>query len=406
VKDVLREPGIGGAVSASVICQVPIPFAVSSPLSNSSIVSPRSRARELVLRFGWNATAYQILNPGIELWFSDAGDAVVGYVRSGGMVVVGGAPVCAPNRLSAVTAEFLSEAHARGEKVCYFGAGGRLDDRYQTDEAWSTVLLGAQPVWDPHHWPQALAKRRSLRAQLNRARNKGVTVTEWPAMEAENDTRLRRVLAQWLETRNLPPLHFMVEPETLSHLDDRRVFVAEREGRVVAFTVLSPVPERNGWLFEQIVRGNSASNGTAELLLDTAMRAIAASGSTYATLGLSPLSQRAGLRQPKQPSWLGLALRLVRRGGRRFYNFGGLDAFKAKFNPESWEPIYAIAEGASFPPRALYAIAGAFSGGAPIELVFRTVVRAVRSELLSLGGKATRDDASLAPEEARHERRA
>ena len=27
-------------------------------------------ARELVLRYGWNATAYQIINPGIELWFS------------------------------------------------------------------------------------------------------------------------------------------------------------------------------------------------------------------------------------------------------------------------------------------------------------------------------------------------
>jgi phosphatidylglycerol lysyltransferase len=227
-----------------------------------------------------------------------------------------------------------------------------------------------------------------LRAQLNRARNKGVTVSEWPAKQAENDARLRRVLAQWLETRHLPPLHFMVEPETLSHLDDRRVFVAEREGRVVAFTVLSPVPERNGWLFEQIVRGNSASNGTAELLLDTAMRAIAASGSTYATLGLSPLSQRAGLPQPRQPWWLGLVLRLVRRGGRRFYNFGGLDAFKAKFNPETWEPVYAIAEGTRFPPRALYAIAGAFSGGAPIELVFSAVVRAIRNELVSLARKA------------------
>ena len=172
----------------------------------------------------------------------------------------------------------------------------------------------------------------------------------------------------------------------------------------MAFTVLSPVPERNGWLVEQIVRGNSASNGTAELLLDTAMRAIAASGSTYATLGLSPLSQRAGLAQPRQPLWLALVLRLVRRGGRRFYNFGGLDAFKAKFNPETWEPIYAIAEGASFPPRALYAIAGAFSGGAPIELVLRAVVRAVRNELSSLGRKATRRDASPPTEVSRHER--
>ena len=314
--------------------------------------------------------------------------------------------MCALNRLAAVATEFHADVHSRGEKVCYFGAGRRLDERYQADAEWSRVLLGAQPVWDPHHWPEALAKRRSLRAQLNRARNKDVTVAEWPPIEAENDARLRQVLAQWLETRRLPPLHFMVEPETLSHLDDRRVFVAERESRVVAFTVLSRIPERNGWLVEQIVRGNSASNGTAELLLDTAMRAIAASGSTYATLGLSPLSQRAGLTQPKQPLWLGLVLRLVRRGGRRFYNFGGLDAFKAKFNPESWEPIYAIAEGASFPPRALYAIAGAFSGGAPIELVFRAIVRAVQNELLSLGRKPTRDDASPARETTRHERRA
>ena len=32
--------------------------------------SEHEKARALVLRFGWNATAYQILNPGIELWFS------------------------------------------------------------------------------------------------------------------------------------------------------------------------------------------------------------------------------------------------------------------------------------------------------------------------------------------------
>jgi hypothetical protein len=39
------------------------------------------RARDLILRYGWNATAYQLLNPGIELWFSRRGDAVIGFVR-------------------------------------------------------------------------------------------------------------------------------------------------------------------------------------------------------------------------------------------------------------------------------------------------------------------------------------
>ena len=153
---------------------------------------------------------------------------------------------------------------------------------------------------------------------------------------------------------------------------------------MVAFTVLSPVPARNGWLVEQIVRGRAAPNGTSELLLDSAVKAVAASGAAYLTLGLSPLSQRADAPVGKQPLWLRFALRWVRLHGARFYNFRGLDSFKGKFNPERWEPIYAISEGRTFPPRALYAIAGAFSGGNPLRLVTVALLRAVRDELRRL----------------------
>jgi len=339
----------------------------------------------LVLAHGWNATAYQILNPGIDLWFTPDRSAVIGFVRYGRARVIAGAPVCDMSRLDDVAASFVDEAHRRGEYVCYFGAGDRLDARYSEDRAWSRVLLGAQPSWDPHVWPSAVARRSSLRAQFNRARNKGVRIEEWSAERAENHPALRRCLAEWLETRNLPPLHFLVEPETLSNLGDRRVFVALRgERAVVAFTVLSPVPARNGWLVEQIVRGRSAPNGTAELLLDFAMKGVAESGSSYVTLGLSPLSQRANVAEPSEPRWLKFVLRWVRLHGARFYNFGGLDSFKAKFNPERWEPIYAISEGNPFPPRALYAIAGAFSGGNPVKLVAVALLRAVRDETIRL----------------------
>jgi len=70
----------------------------------------------------------------------------------------------------------------------------------------------------------------------------------------------------------------------------------------------------------------------------------------------------------------------VRAHGRRFYDFDGLDAFKAKFQPERWEPVYAIALGRAFPPRALYAIAGAFGGRAPVGLVAAAVARGARTE--------------------------
>ncbi|HEV7704717.1 MAG TPA: phosphatidylglycerol lysyltransferase domain-containing protein, partial [Gemmatimonadaceae bacterium] len=86
-----------------------------------------ARARQLVLEHGWNATAYQILNPGIAHWFAREDDAVIGYVRRSGVRVVAGAPVCAPERLPEVVREFASDARGAGDRVCYFGAGERLE---------------------------------------------------------------------------------------------------------------------------------------------------------------------------------------------------------------------------------------------------------------------------------------
>jgi phosphatidylglycerol lysyltransferase len=349
-----------------------------------------ARARELILAYGWNATAYQILNPGIEHWFSREGDAVIGFVTQAGTRVVAGAPVCSAERLPAVVAEFDAAARADDEHVCYFGAGSRLENLLVPTGAWSVASLGAQPCWIPAGWPAIVASRASLRAQLNRARNKHVVVSEWDAERGANDPDVRRCLAEWLFDRRLPPLHFLVEPETLGRLEDRRLFVAEREQAVVGFLLASPIPARHGWLVEQIIRGHAAPNGTSELLLDAAMRAVAADGAHYVTLGLSPLSRHSRFESQRMPRWLRLVLRGVRAHGRRFYNFEGLDRFKAKFAPDAWEEIVALADTPRFSPRALWAIAAAFAQGSPVALVARAVTRAARQEARWLRRRARR----------------
>lgn len=339
------------------------------------------RARELVLAHGWNATAYQIVNPGITLWFSAADDAVVGYVLRHGVRVAAGAPVCAPERLRAVVEEFERASSVHGQRVCYFGAESRLESALRDRPDHAMVLLGAQPAWDPAHWAGILAHKSSLRAQLNRSRNKGVVVTPMAAGEARDNPELQRVLREWLATRGLPPMHFLVEPETLDRLFDRRVYVARRHGAIIAFLVASPAPARDGWLIEQFVRGRGAPNGTVELLLDAAMRSFAAGDYAYVTLGLSPLSRQAQPVPDRNPWWLRTLLRWVRAHGRRFYNFAGLEAFKAKFQPDIWEPIYAIGNERHFSPSMLYAIAAAFSDGSPISTVARALWKAVRTEM-------------------------
>lgn len=340
-----------------------------------------ARARALVLAHGWNATSYQIVNPGIKLWFSAAGDAVIGYVLARRTRVVAGAPVCRLDRLPTVLEEFERECAEDGERTMYFGAEGRLEGALRPSRGHSMVLLGAQPAWDPRGWDEIVGRRASLRAQLNRARNKAVRVRERVVEPGATDPALRRTLDEWLATRGLPALHFLVEPETLERMWDRRLFVAERGTEVVGFLVASPVPARNGWLVEQIVRGRTAPNGTNELLVDAAMRALARDGATYVTLGLSPLSSHAFEVDGANPLWLRVLLGWVRAHGRRFYNFEGLDRFKSKFAPDRWEPVYAIYARPRFSLGALRAIAAAFTGESP-ELTFvRALLRAVRTEV-------------------------
>jgi phosphatidylglycerol lysyltransferase len=307
---------------------------------------------------------------------------VVGYVRCNRRWVVAGAPVCAEHDLPVAADELEQAARRTGDRVVYFGAEDRLSHIYHGRPTHSRISLGAQPTWHPAHWASIVARHASVRAQLRRARNKDVRVELWPRTQAERHPALERCLREWLATRPLPPLHFLVEPDTLGTLHDRTVFVAVRGGIPVGFLMASPIPARRGWLIEQFVRGIDAPNGTAELMIDTAVRWMAAQNAEYVTLGLAPLSNHAGIdARATEPLWLRFAFNWTHAHGRRFYNFDGLDAFKAKFNPERWEPAYAIANEHSFSPRSLLAIASAFTNGAPIRTALRGLGRAVQQEI-------------------------
>src|SRR5882724_227298 len=102
-------------------------------------------AREFVMSYGWNSTACQILNPGIDYWFPASSQAVVGYTRRNSVLVVAGAPVCALELLPAACAEFEAYARGQGCAVCYVCAEDRLRTVFQRSPDHATVVLGAQP---------------------------------------------------------------------------------------------------------------------------------------------------------------------------------------------------------------------------------------------------------------------
>ena len=336
------------------------------------------RARDLVLRHGWNTTSYQILNPGFSYWFDPAGDAVAGVVATGKVWVVGGAPVCPASRLTEVSLRLEHDARQVGARVCYVAAQRRLEEARGAEAGVATLRLGAEPFWDPARWPEILAGRASLRAQLARARHKQVTVAAMPSAAASLDA-VKGAQARWLDTKELPPLGFLTTPWLLDTMADRRAFVATRAGAVVGYLILTPVPGRRGWLAEQIVRTPDAPNGTAELLVDAAFRALGAEGAAFLSLGIVPLSPRAGASDDA-PWWLRALFGWARVHGKRFYNFEGLDRFKAKFGPSEWEPVYAMANAPMMSPGLLWGILTAVLGGPPAPYILALGRRALRTE--------------------------
>jgi len=297
----------------------------------------------------------------------------VGYVDTGAAWVAGGEPIAAPAQVLEVATRFFAAARAAGRRACCFATEGRLAELPGTRR----LLLGEQPVWDPLRWPATLASARSLRAQLRRATSHGVTARPVATAEVADGTPLRAALealvVRWRASRALATMGFLVQVEPFRTAHERLLFVAERQGHPVALLSMAPVFAREGWLFEDLLREPSAPNGTTELLVDAGMRAIAARGSRWATLGLAPLSG------PVSP-WLAR----VRRWGTPFFNFTGLAQFKAKLRPGSWAPIWMVHPSGTATWRALLDALTAFAGGSLVRYGWRTLLRGPQPVLAAM----------------------
>jgi phosphatidylglycerol lysyltransferase len=334
----------------------------------------RARALAILRRHGWNATSFQILEPGFRYWFdgdgpksdvSEANEACVAYIDTGSAWVAAGAPIAEPERAPDAALKFVAAAAVNGRRACFFGT----EDRFATTVPFAAMRIGEQPAWDPAAWDQVLRGARSLREQIRRGRAKGVTVRPFDPLHLADPAgapraSVERLIGRWQSARPMPPMGFLVQIHLHSELAERRFFAATRDGELVGFLSMVPVFARRGWFVEDLMRSPEAPNGTAELLVDAAMRAADGEGSRYLTLGLAPLAGAVG-------PWL----RIARRTGGPLYDFRGVHTFKAKLRPESWAPIFISYPRAQAGITTVYDALAAFARGGLLRFGLETLLR-------------------------------
>jgi phosphatidylglycerol lysyltransferase len=120
----------------------------------------------------------------------------------------------------------------------------------------------------------------------------------------------------------------------------------------------SPIPAREGWYLEDVIRGNEAPDGTSDILVFEALKALAAQGAKIATLGTVPLSTRGGEGiSCGHNRAVEAILDISRKQLKALYNFDGLGHFKSKFVPTWWENEYVVVtKGHLLPPRVANAL--------------------------------------------------
>lgn len=314
-------------------------------------------------QYGWNSISFQVLESGFH-YHHFSPQACIAYHDTGGAWVVAGPPIAARDSWRALTEAAVQRARAERRRICFFA----VEQPFVEATGLRPVAIGEQPVWDPQIWSQNLQKHRSLREQLRRARRHGVgirrvqyeTFTQDPSLRAD----IQRLLARWRAARPMAPMGFLVQVDPFADVPGRRFYVAWSARGLEGFLVLAPVYARHGWLFENLLRDPRAPNGTAELLIDYAMRDVAVEGATYATLGLAPLAGDVGP-----------FLRNTARLARGLYDFQGLHTFKGKLRPSHWDRLFVAYPAEQSGVRAMLDVLRAFAPGGLTMFALRSLLR-------------------------------
>ncbi len=290
-------------------------------------------------------------------------DAVVSFADTGGAWVGVGAPFADASQIPAVAESFVQCARERGRRACFFATEVRAI------EGFSRLLLGEQPVWRPSAWPDCVSRHRRLREQIRRPRAKGLVVRRVEPRELDSHTDLRAQIdalaREWLGTRRMLPMGFLVAIEPFHLPEEHRYFVAVQGQRVVAFLSAVPVYARCGWLIEDVLRSRRAPNGTTEALIDMLMRDVA--DSEFVTLGLVPLSG------PVSP-WL----RAVRFVSTPLFDFTGLRRFRQRLHPARWESVWLLYPRSGWAAIHVMDSLRAFAGGSLTRFALGSVIRGPR----------------------------
>ncbi|HEY2847652.1 MAG TPA: DUF2156 domain-containing protein [Pyrinomonadaceae bacterium] len=325
-------------------------------------IAPREESSELCglrSRYGYNEHSLIGSSIDSEIWVSADKRGAIAYTESGGIWMVAGEPFASDADLVRITTEFIAHARSVKKIVAFLPATERFARAVASDDV-RIVKIGASPYFDLTTWNPRGNSAKHLRTGVNRGRRAGLTVTEITELTPEFRSEVERLSSEWGGKRRAGVrFGWLFELMPFENAEFKKYFAAhDADGHLVGMLAASPIPARDGWYLEDVIRGNDAPDGTSDILVFEALKTLAAQGAKIATLGTVPLSTRGdeGISCGRNRA-VEAMLDLSRKQLKALYNFDGLGHFKSKFVPTWWENEYVVVtKGHLLPPRVANAL--------------------------------------------------
>lgn len=292
---------------------------------------------------GYNGLGLLTLYDGWRYFEPSDLDGFIAFELHRGTAVACGDPVCAESELPEMLRRFAEYCSGRGWRFTFVGASARVG-KVAAGLGFRAVKVGEEPFFDLAQHSLSGKGAKKARSAINLARRSGIAVEEYTQPTPAVDAEIEEIAHEWLETRNGPPMAFLLRSRPFAMRDKKKIFVAMHEGRIVGAMTCAPAPARNMLYVEEQIRRADAPYGTSELLIEQARVAAKAAGLALLSLGTAPLE---GATQ--QPHGRFRALRTLFKlcyGRVNFiYSFKSLNHFKKKFAPTFWEDTFLIYQG-------------------------------------------------------------
>jgi phosphatidylglycerol lysyltransferase len=300
------------------------------------------------------------------------------YTEIGNVRLVPGDPLTDSEYAGEMAKRFVAAAK-RQRKIAAFVPA---TSRFASDAVGlglTAIKIGSAPYFNLRTWSPRGDRAKKMRAALNQARRVGISIRTVESIDDEFRHETALLCQRWLKTRRSgTAFGWLLALDPFRYADRKMYFEARNEnGSLVGILVASPIPVRNGWYLEDVLRQPDAPKGTADLLVVEALKRLAETGASIATLGTCPLANDGPDEVPMGDHRLiERALRVAASRLNPIYNFEGLRRFKSKFVPSWWESEYVLLpRGVLIPtPVARALIKAIVPGGVPELLTHRVVL--------------------------------